>query len=116
MLGPLPAGFALRFDPLVLPVSLSEYRNLFMDNSAPYFHTSFLSENGSKLVWLDDWFDWTTTEGFKDHHIYEQYRRVLDLDVERVRRFQVFHTITPNPFAKEILLEGLFCQVRSDQT
>jgi hypothetical protein len=78
LLKELPAGYSLRFSPFILPVSLKEYRLLFLDNEAPNFHTSFLSENGSELIWLEDWFDWTTTEGFKDHDVYERYRRIHD--------------------------------------
>jgi len=41
---------------------------------------------------------------------------MYDQKVERVRRYQVNHIITPNPFAKAVLFEGLLCEVENEPT
>ena len=44
---PLPAGHFLRFDPFILPVSLEEYKKLFLDDEAQHFLSSFFIESGA---------------------------------------------------------------------
>jgi hypothetical protein len=52
---PLQSEYSLALNPLVLPISLAEFKRCFLDDDAPYFDDKFLTAIGNTVISVDDW-------------------------------------------------------------
>lgn len=49
------SGYKEGMTPVVLPVSLDQFKQIFINNDAPYFMDKLLAEVGNTIVQVDPW-------------------------------------------------------------
>ena len=48
---PLPVGFKLGIKPFVLPLSLAQFKSIFLDDDSPYFVDKLQEKTGNKILY-----------------------------------------------------------------
>ena len=51
----MPKDFKLGITPFLLPVSLEQFKKIFVNDDAPYFFTKLLAQSGIKILQDDRW-------------------------------------------------------------
>ena len=88
---PLQDGYEVALGPLVLPISLVEFKKCFLEDDSPYFDDKFLSYIGSGIISLENWMPISP-----DAH--DDQKTVFGQPVIKTRKLKISSSI-PNPFS-----------------